>query len=252
MRARSGLLVSDFLVRGLLLFGLLSALVAVGPCGAEPAAIDLSGSWSFRLDRDDRGLTDAWWRQTLSDRIRLPGALQAQGFGDDVTVDTQWTGQIVDRSWFTAPEYAKYRQAGQRQDALLAPARQALRGAAWYQRDVDVPATWQGKRLVLSLERPHWETRVWLDGRAVGSNNSLSTPHVYDLGTSVAPGKHRLDDPRRQPAGRRRGRQLPQRDRPHAEQLERHRGAHAALRPPSRWASTISRSIPTSPSGRSR
>ena len=28
--------------------------------------------------------------------------------------------------------------------------------------------------------------------RQLGSNNSLSTPHEYDLGTALAPGKHRL------------------------------------------------------------
>ena len=46
--------------------------------------------------------------------------------------------------------------------------------------------------MVLTLERPHWETRVWLDQRAVGTNNSLSTPHEYDLGTGLTPGRHTL------------------------------------------------------------
>jgi hypothetical protein len=45
--------------------------------------------------------------------------------------------------------------------------------------------------VVLSLERPHWETGVWLDGKALGSNDSLSTPHEYVLGT-IAPGRHQL------------------------------------------------------------
>ena len=33
-------------------------------------------------------------------------------------------------------------------------------GAAWYQRDVDIPPAWRGRRVVLHLERPHWQTRV--------------------------------------------------------------------------------------------
>jgi hypothetical protein len=65
-------------------------------------------------------------------------------------------------------------------------------GAAWYQRDMEIPREWQGKRVVLTLERPHWETRVWVDGKQVGSNNSLSTPHEYDLGAALAPGNHQL------------------------------------------------------------
>ncbi len=64
-------------------------------------------------------------------------------------------------------------------------------GAAWYQRDVDVPATWAGHRVTLFLERPHWETRVWLDDRLIGTNNSLCAPHEYELGVP-APGRHHL------------------------------------------------------------
>jgi hypothetical protein len=42
---------------------------------------------------------------------------------------------------------------------------------------------------VLFLERPHWETRVWLDDKPMGTNNSLATPHECDLG-QLAPGSH--------------------------------------------------------------
>ena len=45
--------------------------------------------------------------------------------------------------------------------------------------------------MTLSLERAHWETRVWLDSRLIGTNASLSTPHEYDLG-EIAAGAHTL------------------------------------------------------------
>lgn len=61
--------------------------------------------------------------------------------------------------------------------------------AAWFQRDIEIPKNWTGKRMVFSLERTHWETRIWVDGQLIGTNLSLSTPHEYDLGT-LAPGKH--------------------------------------------------------------
>lgn len=57
---------------------------------------------------------------------------------------------------------------------------------------IEIPAPWQGKRLRLFLERCHWETRAWVDGRFLGAQDSLCTPHVYDLGMSLRPGKHRL------------------------------------------------------------
>jgi chitinase len=53
--------------------------------------VPLSGVWRFAADPADEGLVSSWENQTLGDRIRLPGVLQAQGFGDDVTVDTRWT-----------------------------------------------------------------------------------------------------------------------------------------------------------------
>jgi hypothetical protein len=71
----------------------------------------------------------------------------------------------VDRSWYTGPEYAKYRAPGNIKVPFWLQPDKHYVGAAWYQRAVDVPAAWEGKRLVLTFERPHWETRVWLDGR---------------------------------------------------------------------------------------
>ena len=178
----------------LALNGILAVALTALPSAtaASPESISLEGSWAFRLDRDDRGVQEKWWESALSERIRLPGALQAQGYGDEVSARTDWTGQIVDRSWFTAPEYEKYRKPGNVKVPFWLQPEKHYVGPAWYGRAIEVPHEWAGKRLVLSLERPHWETRVCLDGRFVGSNNSLSTPHVYDLGTRVAPGKHRL------------------------------------------------------------
>ena len=50
-----------------LLTGLSLITTAVG---AGPAA-DLAGTWRFRIDRDDRGLADEWWKRPLTgDRLR--------------------------------------------------------------------------------------------------------------------------------------------------------------------------------------
>ena len=173
----------------------LLALAATAPGGgAEPATpIPLSGSWRFELDRGDEGLVAGWGEgRQLSGAIILPGALQAQGFGDEITVDTPWTGQIVDRSFFTQPRYAPYRLPGRvKVPFWLQPDRHYV-GPAWYQRDVTIPEEWRERRVVLHLERPHWQTIAWLDGRILGSNDSLSTPHEYDLGPGLAAGPHVL------------------------------------------------------------
>ena len=42
------------------------------------------------------------------------------------------------------------------------------------------------------LERSHWKSSVWLDKEYIGSNLSLSTAHVYDIGVVQEAGVHQL------------------------------------------------------------
>lgn len=160
-----------------------SLAVAHGALAGNPSErISLAGKWQLQLDRDDAGVKDRWFESSLSQDIKLPGSLPAQGIGDDISVDTKWTGGIVDRSWFTAPEYAKYRQPGNVKVPFWLQPLKYYAGVVWYQREIDLPHEWAGKRVVLKLERPHWATRVWVDGREIGANDSLSTAHEYELG----------------------------------------------------------------------
>lgn len=177
---------------------LAAILIVTSLCGTATAKnISLAGEWRFQLDRNDTGIAGRWFDRALPDKIKLPGSLPAQGIGDEITTNTPWTGGIVNRSWFSAPEYAKYRQTGNVKIPFWLQPEKYYAGAAWYQRDIEIPKNWDGQRVVLSLERPHWETRVWLDDKLIGTNNSLSTPHEYDFGvvnraSRLAPGKHTL------------------------------------------------------------
>ncbi len=158
---------------------------------AAELSVDLAGPWRFRLDVDDAGIQQRWFATDLPDRIQLPGSLQAQGYGNDPAVDTSWTGDIIDRSWFDDPQYEKYRQGGNVKVTFWLQPDKHYVGPAWYQRTIDVPAEFAGQRIVLHLERPHWTTRVWLDEREAGAGDSLSTPHELEL-SGVEPGPHRL------------------------------------------------------------
>lgn len=156
------------------------------------ASVSLAGEWRFALDPEDGGVREAWWQRALTSMIRLPGSLQEQGFGFPVTPDTEWTGSVFDRSWYLEERYEKYRQPGNIKIPFwLQPERHYL-GAAWYQRDIEIPEEWRGRRVTLFLERCHWETKVWLDEVIIGECDSLATPHVFDLGATATPGKHRL------------------------------------------------------------
>jgi hypothetical protein len=169
-----------------------AALLQLGATGwCADGAMSLEGRWRFQLDRADAGIGERWFAQKLAEKVTLPGSLTAQGIGDEVTVDTKWIGGIVDKSWFTAPEYEKYRRPGNVKIPFWLQPEKYYAGAAWYQRDFEAPKAWAGLTVELSLERPHWETRVWVDERYIGSNDALATPHGYELGP-LSPGRHTL------------------------------------------------------------
>ena len=133
------------------------------PAGVPGKSVSLAGEWRFKLDPHEEGLSAEWFRTTLPDRINLPGSCQQAGYG------TKPAAASVGR---LTPTY--------RYDGLT-----------WYQRDIDIPPAWQGKRIEVFLERCLWESHSWLDARPLGTQNSLSTPHLYDLGL-VPPGRHVL------------------------------------------------------------
>jgi hypothetical protein len=172
-------------------FILISGLTICSGMQEGPEMISLSGTWGFRLDADSVGETEQWYRQTFADTIQIPGSLQEQNYGWNVVVSTGWTGDIVDRSWFTEKIYEKYRQPGQiKLPFWLTPVKHYV-GEAWYQRMIEIPESWRNRSVTLCLERAHWETTCWIDEKRIGSRNSLSTAHIYELG-ELKPGRHRL------------------------------------------------------------
>ena len=154
--------------------------------------IDLAGEWKFAIDSLDKGISEKWFDQELTDKVTLPGSMTTNGKGNDITLKTPWTGQIVDSSFFKKPEYAKFRQPGNIKIPFWLQPVKYYKGAAWYQKEVTIPENWNRQFIGLFLERCHWESRLWVDGKEVGMQNSLGTPHKYDLTKFLTPGKHRL------------------------------------------------------------
>ena len=63
------------------------------------------------------------------------------------------------------------------------------KGAAWYQKEFELPLPdWTGKKS-LFLERPHWESTLFVNGKKAGSENSLAVPHQYDITESSETGQ---------------------------------------------------------------
>ena len=66
-----------------------------------------------------------------------------------------------------------------------------LEGPAWYQREIAVPGPWRGKRMELFLEeRPHWQTKVSMDGK--GRQAAASPHHMCTSWGLASPDEHRI------------------------------------------------------------
>lgn len=125
--------------------------------------LPLEGVWKFKLDPFETGINSNGVQllPQLTETITLPGSTDRAGKGYK-------TQDMTSIRLTRAFEY---------------------KGIAWYEKEIFVPLEWEHKEVELFLERPHWETRVWVNGKPAGKNESLSTPHVYDVGSFIQPGK---------------------------------------------------------------
>jgi hypothetical protein len=141
------------------------ALVLLGTFACRAAAgqptVSLAGQWRFEIADTNAQA----FNRDLTGAIRLPGTMDDAGLGPKNTNAPTLEGP-----------YRLYNYAG----------------PAWYQREIEIPSSWEGQRVSLFLERVRWVTRVWLDEKFIGTQDSLIAPHVYALGTGLTPGKHRL------------------------------------------------------------
>ncbi|MCK5853462.1 glycoside hydrolase family 2, partial [bacterium] len=126
---------------------MLSFTIMSAVAGAE--TISLKGDWNFKLDPDNVGLKEQWFKQQLPDKAKLPGSLDEQKLG--IKNDAKEIGKLTREYKYIGP--------------------------AWYQKKVTIPEKWDNKRIVLFLERAMWETHVYVDGVYIETQNSLSVPH---------------------------------------------------------------------------
>lgn len=133
---------------------------------AQLATLDLSGTWRFQTDPMGFGMTPGseLYLSRLAETISLPGTMDEGGKG--------------------LPNAARYVDRLSRKFEYC--------GTAWYQRELTVPEAWKGKQLVLNLERCHWETTVYVDGKRIEAEERLSTPHRFNLTEALTPGLHTL------------------------------------------------------------
>ena len=157
----------------------LSFIIACASSVVAQKVLSLSGIWDFAVGETPR----------YHDQIQLPGSMLTNGKGDDVDIHTQWTGSLYDSSFYFNPYMEPYRQKGQMKFPFFLTPEKHYVGKAWYRRSVYVPKSWGDQRITLFLERPHIETTVFVNGKEVGHQMSLSTPHRYDVTSYLKKGK---------------------------------------------------------------
>ena len=159
----------------------------------QQTELDLAGTWNYRLDSLDVGMEEKWQLQDFEDKIDLPAALRDYDIGNKPSLETQWTGSIYDSSWYFNPAMKKYRSKESIKFPFWLTPNTRYVGKAWFQKTITIPDSWSGKNLELVLERPHWQTKVWLDSTEIGTDNSLSVPHKFIIPASyISSGEHRL------------------------------------------------------------
>src|SRR5664280_2853287 len=163
-------------------------------CSVRPDEIreklSLAGEWRFRIDSLDKGIENMWYNDLAVETVRLPGSMAENGKGNEVTINTDWTGEIVDKSYFTDKKYEKYRQPGNIKIPFWLKPVKYYKGVAWYQKEVEIPSAWNKKDIILFLERPHWESTVYVNGKKAGIENSLAVAHQFDITDLLIPGKN--------------------------------------------------------------
>jgi len=125
----------------------------------------LDGEWQFRMDPGDAGQEAGWAKGSVAfpDRIRVPGAWEAQGFGGEKTV-LRYQGTPVHL-------------------------RGSYHGPAWYRRTIEVPAAWKGKRVWLKLGGVQPSAAVWCNGAYLGFHARYFEPFKFDVTDLVKPGE---------------------------------------------------------------
>src|SRR5690606_17311059 len=139
-------------------------------CQEKIEEIDLSGTWNYKLDPDDIGEVENWASDVFEASIELPGTLDDAGIGKPLDHEPK-----MDNATLTSL-HRKFSYVG----------------AAWYQKEIEIPENWAGEFIELELERVIWESTVWVDGKKVEFRESLVAPHRYDLSKYLTPGKHTI------------------------------------------------------------
>lgn len=80
---------------------ILSICLLVASASAAMNVIDIRGKWHA-----------TWPHGKAGHDVLLPGSLLTNSLGDEISLDTKWTGSLYDSSYYYNPAMAPYRRTG--------------------------------------------------------------------------------------------------------------------------------------------
>lgn len=122
--------------------------------------VNLNGTWQLAFDSLNVGQEQAWFREALSST-------------QPILVPFPWGSPL----------------SGVTDEADI----------AWYERTIEIPADWDGRRIFLVIGASDWHTTAWVDGHELGVHQGGYTPFEFELTPHVEPGQSyrlvlRVDD----------------------------------------------------------
>jgi beta-galactosidase/beta-glucuronidase len=113
--------------------------------------INLNGTWSYTFDFSKSG----------ADR----NFQNSQGFNDKITVP------FCPESKLSGVKYTDFIEA------------------MWYQRKLDIPAAWNGKRVILHFGAVDYQSTLYIDGKLVGMHYGGTSSFEYDITKYIVSGQ---------------------------------------------------------------
>ncbi|MBN1372138.1 MAG: hypothetical protein JW987_09355 [Anaerolineaceae bacterium] len=112
--------------------------------------LNLNGTWQFEFDPEDKGLESGLRERPLNGTIEVPFAPESTLSG---------IGDVD------------------------------FHDAVWYRREVQIPAEWAERKVMLHFQAVDYDTSVWANGQEVARHRGGFTPFTADLSGVAKPGE---------------------------------------------------------------
>ncbi|MBA2761480.1 MAG: beta galactosidase jelly roll domain-containing protein, partial [Segetibacter sp.] len=111
--------------------------------GSGESTLSLNGEWKFKTDPYAKGESLNWFGKGVNDK--------------------DWDSMSVPGNWDLKNEYASYA------------------GKAWYRKNITINTKWKSKAVRILFEGVNFDSKVWVNGKLIGTNNIGYIPFEFDI-----------------------------------------------------------------------